>query len=361
MNKSLMNSRLGAALLTLLGFGAAVGCSFFLNDMMGVPGGNSAKDEIKFNHNFHIAIGIPKDTKEKAKGLSAAESDDLLRPAWDKTCNKCHKSLPEVRAEKSVINFKYPGHNECNECHSTEIQNDCLKCHSKRPEKGEVFEHEVTGELVFNHDKHVNNPDKQLTLFCTSCHNKVVKSTSTRDFNLPSMWDCRDCHGGIHSMEDKGAKWECGFCHTEFVEGIEPRSHSGSRPEIPLSHDVTFKSTHGRLALKANNNCDRCHESSTCDRCHFTEIPTDHTPRFYKSEHGREATHKRERCAACHEAGFCIGCHSVEPSTHFQANFQAEGHGFLARRDLRSCFACHQFADTCVDCHSQQSTLIQGN
>jgi hypothetical protein len=361
MNKSPINSRLGAALLTLLGFGVAVGCSFFLHNMMGVPGGNSKQDEIKFNHEFHISISIDKKDKDKMKGLPESETAELLRSAQDKACNKCHKSLPEERGGKSVNNYQYPGHNECGECHATEITNDCLKCHSKRPIKGEEFVHEVTGELIFNHDKHVKNPEKQMTLYCTSCHNKIVKSQSTRDYNLPSMWDCRDCHGGIHSMEDKGAKWQCDFCHTEYVEGIEPRTHSGTRPEIPVSHDVTFRSTHGRLAQKASASCDRCHESASCDRCHFTETPSDHTPRFYKSEHGREATHKRERCAACHETGFCVGCHAVEPSTHFQTNFQGDGHAFLARRDLRACFACHQFADTCADCHNQQSTLIQGN
>jgi hypothetical protein len=360
MKKSLFQSRLGAALLTLVGVAFIVGCNFFVYNMMGVPGGSSKQDEIKFNHKFHIELGVSKDVKTKSKDLPKDQAEAILLPAWDKSCTECHKSKDELKGGKSVKNFSYPGHAECVKCHSNEIQSDCLKCHSKRPEKGEQFVHEVTGELIFNHQKHVDNPDKQLTLYCTSCHTKITGSTSTRDLNIPSMWDCRDCHGGTHSQEDKGAKWSCDFCHTEYVEGVEPRTHSGARPEFPVSHDVTFRFTHGRIALKANNGCDRCHDSSACDRCHFTEIPSDHTPRFYKSEHGREATHKRERCAACHEAGFCVGCHSVEPSTHFQANFQAEGHGFLARRDLRSCFACHQFADTCVDCHNQQSTLEQG-
>jgi hypothetical protein len=363
MARRIKMSRLGAALLCSLS-GGLVGCSFILHDMMGVPGGEGEKqkDSIKFNHEFHVKIILPKGIKDQAKPLEGdpEKLNALLKPEWDKTCSKCHKSIPETRGGKAVQNYKYPGHTECAECHADDVSNNCLKCHTGRPEKGMTFDHEVTGELIFNHDKHTNNAEKQLALNCTNCHVNITDSRSTQDNNIPSMWDCRDCHGGLNSMEEKGAKWACDFCHTEYVEGVQPRTHLGSRPEIPASHDVTFRSVHGRLASKANNGCDRCHDDSSCDRCHFTELPRDHTPRFFKSDHGREATHDRERCATCHEAGFCVGCHSIEPSTHFQANFQAEGHAFLARRDTRSCFACHQFADTCVECHTVQSTTAQG-
>lgn len=348
-------SRLRIALFTALSCGLVVGCTTFLSGVMGVPGEASGVDTIKFNHEFHIGISLSKADKERAK-----TDAEFAKTASNTTCNKCHKPIDETRGDKAVQNYKYPGHVECGECHATEITKDCLKCHSKRPEKGQEYTHEVTGELIFNHPKHTANADKNLNLTCDSCHTNVAKSRSTKDYNLPSMWDCRDCHGGINSREKDGAVWECGFCHTEYVEGFQPRTHLGSRPEIPASHDVTFRTSHGRFARVQDSGCDRCHNDTSCDRCHFSEQPRDHTPRFFKSDHGREATHDRDRCAACHEAGFCIGCHSIEPSTHFQVNFQSDGHAFLARRDLRACFACHQFADTCSDCHNLNETTAFG-
>jgi hypothetical protein len=158
----------------------------------------------------------------------------------------------------------------------------------------------------------------------------------------------------------EGAKWECGFCHKEYVEGVQPRSHLESRPTVPASHDVAFRKLHGAFAREVDASCDRCHDDTSCDRCHYTELPNDHTPRFFKSDHGREATHDRERCQTCHEAGFCVGCHAIEPSTHFQPNFQSDGHAFLARRDLRACFACHQFADACIECHQPNQSAVFG-
>lgn len=362
MAHRIFHSRKSAALLTSLGCGFLVGCSFFLHDMMGVPKGGDEEDLIKFSHEFHIRFFMPKEVKDNAaRETDEAKKAELLRPEWDKTCEKCHKPLEEQRGGKAVTNYKYPGHDECGECHAQEIANDCKKCHSRRPQAGVSFQHEVTGELIFNHPVHTQNAEiKELNLYCTACHPNIVESRDTRDLNLPSMWDCRDCHGGANNMEDKGAKWDCAFCHTEYVEGFQPRTHLASRETIPASHDVAFRSKHGILALQFNNGCDRCHDDASCDRCHFTQLPRDHTPRFFKSEHGRQATHNRERCAACHEAGFCVGCHSIEPSTHFQANFIAEGHAFLARRDTRACFACHQFADTCVECHTIQSTTALG-
>jgi hypothetical protein len=342
---------LTTALLTALVCGA-LGCGFFLHDMMGVPDGKADnKNYIKFSHEFHINLLMPKEAREKARKPEAKtdEGRKELMPAWEKSCNTCHKAI------KNESEYTFPGHIECGSCHAREVTSDCLYCHNTRPQGNPKFVREGTPDLIFNHGQHTNNPDKKLALYCANCHVTVPFSNSPKDKNLPSMWDCRDCHGGVHSREADGAKWTCDTCHEQFVEGVQPRSHLASRPQLPASHDVTFRTTHGTLAKMTDNGCDRCHDDVSCDRCHMTELPRDHTPRFAKSTHGREATNNRDRCATCHEAGFCAGCHSIEPSSHFQPNFQAEGHAFLARRDMRACFACHQFADTCVECHSAQS------
>src|SRR5262249_6489520 len=155
-------------------------------------------------HEFHIKIIVPKEVKEKLKGVSDKKTiSDTLKPEWDKTCYKCHKPIQDERE------YIYPGHTECAECHATEITNDCLKCHSKHPDKGETFQHETTGELIFNHKKHAFG--SKVNLYCTACHPNIPESKATEDNNLPSMWDCRDCHGGAHSKEKEGAKWDCAF------------------------------------------------------------------------------------------------------------------------------------------------------
>ena len=326
-----------AFLLVSLALGA--GCSFVVHDVLGFPekGGRSDGTRIAFSHQKHLSRLTNLEKKPWETGGDETE----------KACSACHAEGKDGRY------YGFPAHGECRTCHA-EVDGPpseaCVFCHGiQNPKPGMHEPKPGTGELIFNHELHTKG---KATQKCLDCHAQVQTSTRTEDNNIPSMWDCRDCHGGVNAQEN--ASWECKTCHIEYTEGEPPPQVSKEKPNLLLGHDQGFLQSHGKAAMRLNASCDRCHEDTSCDRCHSITPPRDHNLRFTKNLHGREATVDRSRCAACHESSFCAGCHGIGPQTHFDNGFRLlGGHAQQARRAIRSCLACHQFVGFCdtPGCH----------
>lgn len=324
------------ALLISFLCGLITGCSFIVHDVLGFPGEDGGGlERLSFSHRKHLPRLLSQDRKPWEK-----DDDGEAR-----ACKTCHVSIEEGRG------YLLPNHEECRSCHSQVDQAaGCRFCHGVDKPNPDAYQKPLgTGELIFDHQSHTSG---EINQNCVDCHEKARSSDRSADINIPSMWDCRDCHGGKDAREN--ASWECQTCHQVYREGDVPPPQLALRPEDPVAHDRSFIGTHARAARRPGAACDRCHEDTSCESCHSVEKPRDHNLRFTKNLHGREATIDRERCTACHESGFCIGCHAIGPQTHFDNGFRLEGgHALQARRALRSCLACHQFVGFCdtPGCH----------
>ena len=287
-------------------------------------------------------------------------------------CTFCHEF------EEDGIFAKFPGHTECQSCHSkpsitpnlepASDTADCRGCHN--PEEIEnpgfskqrrmIAAHVISGvyvNLKFSHVAHFRSKEKY-DLNCTTCHYAIPESQSLMDLTLPKMLDCVECHDVSKDLAPEFRMSNCGTCHIDQPTGGAPASHS--KTVKPAFHTESFRIHHEEQARARDAKCYVCHmnvaasvtAATQCINCHQVMRPVSHTVRWRDTIHGKYAALDRTSCATCHTADSCVRCHNQLPRSHAPlALFKAGAHADLAMLDQRACFTCHTFEDTCAACH----------
>lgn len=232
----------------------------------------------------------------------------------------------------------------------------CEVCHKDFLQKPDP-----TGDLVFSHAKHISQDIK-----CVTCHGSPLGHYSAPK---PMMTTCLSCHNDltapnkcstchrkldqiapglgvttVHLNPDAKTRTTCAKCHDvkvwcEKCHGVE------------MPHPVTWKATHGQVALEQSDVCVKCHQSKDvtfCVRCHGVEMPH---PAYWYSNHGDIARTNKSTCVQCHPTGdaFCNGCHHAGFSPTPQ--WAASQHGqVVTQKGAVACFACHT-ESFCAECH----------
>jgi hypothetical protein len=309
--------------------------------------------KIKFNHKFHV----------KESGLS---------------CTDCHSAAPTSKLTSDNLSAK---HENCQTCHSDQVEKNCTFCHTSEDVSTYVFENPAR-DLKLSHQSHIDGQKVE----CQTCHKDVEAAEQLQSVGLPSMATCNTCHNGVKATN------ACETCHTNFAS-LRPKEHN----------KTDFIREHKRIARISNATCMGCHTQETCADCHNgasltkttksgKDMVSPRSPRLtaidrgqgmtlskvhdlnFRFTHGLAAQQKKQDCQTCHqEKTFCSTCHtaggnvnqvSFIPATHSNTGglFATVGvgsgggkHAQMARRDIESCASCHdaQGADpTCISCHS---------
>ena len=179
-------------------------------------------------------------------------------------------------------------------------------------------------------------------------------ATDHKSFKTMPIADCQQCHRG---------------------EGVAE------------NHGPGFRKEHRLLALKAETNCNQCHEQSSCDECHRQgNVETIHKglsrrgepmphETTYLAVHAIDARSNPRTCERCHQSEtFCSDCHTQSLKQSQQRNgpgmdirphapvYAAPGvpdpawvqfHASDARRNLQTCQGCHPNKTDCSNfqCH----------
>lgn len=247
------------------------------------------------------------------------------------SCADCHS------ADANGQKMQLPTHKVCSQCHEIneedETSGECSKCHTRDDKK--VFIRQillVSRDLIFSHQTHIDNE-----LECQECHPGVSTRKKVSFSDIPKMDKCFECH--------EVKETNCNQCHSDISENRRPVDHT-----LPISHDVSWKTLHGREVKGNEDKCELCHKASNCQECHLKNKPASHTLSWKQDIHGRYATRDRGECAVCHQADFCSRCHQQKPTTHFEPDW-VPNHSFPAKKNARSCQVCHQ-RDFCGVCHN---------
>ena len=267
-----------------------------------VVGCKKEQHQLKFNHSFHLDMGL--------------------------TCDTCH-SMENGKVTR-------PGHDVCSSCHSDQIEakevnasNDsCGHCHAFKKEDMVMPEEKPVAPSPFIHTEALMN-----VVQCASCHAQIVNASGLA---VPKVGP-----SARHKIMKfaHGLVLDCSTCHAGMSPNQRPPSH--------LSGD--WKKRHGMHArLNGTETCTPCHDPvSTCDSCHRTEAPDSHTNFFRLKSHGIEASVNREKCMTCHEVDSCQRCHSTEAPISHRAGWGPPSN--------RHCFNCHATMGArtgCFVCHS---------
>lgn len=287
----------------------------------------------------------------------------------DLDCVFCHSAV----ATDGVVTYgMLPKMADCLMCHQQKFdENECSYCHNTAepgPLKIPVHEH-----LNYSHEQHasIEGWDKS----CLDCHAQAHTVTQAGQKKLPPMQLCLECH------QEKFDRLECFTCHNGFDQiPLKPLSQ--------FSHAGNFTETHGPMARTQMQLCLTCHDGPYCTECHrddnlelppelkFPDRFTQHTIHEgdFLSRHFIEARFNSSQCITCHSQTFCRDCHvregiaDVNPGsgTDLTANPHPLGFGFrsdptdpnfhgrIARREIFTCAGCHDNgADTiCLECHA---------
>lgn len=289
-------------------------------------------------------------------------------------CSSCHAA---AQTSENANDLMFPNHEQCSECHSTEIESNCLYCHTQE-DKYEAFA-APQREVRFSHKQHV----EANKLECATCHAGIETSEKPSVANLPVMASCNTCHNDVKVTN------ACESCHTQ------------SATLLPISHQqANWAKEHKRLVRieGVSNDCAVCHSENFCQACH-AEATTQFTrgarnrsvaenrpavtgkPVWVKARvhelnfvftHALDLRAKQSDCFSCHnQQTFCTDCHARNqdagfaaplPLSHRAADFIRLGkgsgggqHALLARRDMESCASCHDVEGrdpVCATCHA---------
>jgi len=249
--------------------------------------------------------------------------------------------------------------------------------------------------LRFSHAAHL-----RAGYACERCHDRIGRSDSASDRNLPAEAGCAGCHDieGAKRGQPTFPQGECRVCHPGFDWTVEraPRASRFPRAHLIFSHarhlkaGASCQTCHGDLAqvelatraqLPLMQTCLACHDgqkaSAACATCHLTrrraagallqtDLPSgalrpgpgnpfglDHGPRFERT-HAQLAARQREQCMACHDEPSCNRCHAgaTRPQSIHPGDFLST-HMVPARQGGDRCDACHRRQTFCVGCHER--------
>lgn len=282
-------------------------------------------------------------------------------------CTLCHEMAQESTMSGEDLR---PKREICGNCHDIEDTENCLKCHDRVPEMGEVAT--ATHRVTFNHARHLGLEG----VTCTQCH-------ISPDQYAHFIWGeelmctvCIDCHSGI-----PGPAY-CTTCHGEEVYLSAPESHT--EDFLTVSHGR-------RVQAGLDIDCMACHsQEQYCLDCHQSPEVVGRTanptilgepsayevddpvvlPRIhemnYRYTHPLDANAKMTECSICHVSlASCNECHLPledpgrnEPLSHLSPDWLGAAgglHAESARQDIERCAACHEVAvgdPVCLRCHT---------
>jgi hypothetical protein len=315
---------------------------------------------LRFSHVQHLTeVGMTCEQCHQDATTSRSSLDNLIPP--EAVCAGCH-AIDRAQPNKEVAAGEPPA--RCDACH---VGYD--------PASGAVPRVRIPPpNLKFSHAVHA---DQQIA--CSTCHGDFVADQvglATRA-QLPKMSLCLTCHDGTQ------APAECITCHLAGPGGIVRTDFEQGRliPSGVLrgdAHDMTFRTSHARVAQSDEKYCGNCHRPAFCVECHDGAIkPMDFHGNDYVSIHAIEARRNSPDCSACHrQQTFCVACHARsgvgadqrasdfvpgDPQRAYHPpGWTMAGHGMEARRNIRQCASCHR-EQFCVDCHSSQMGTVGVN
>lgn len=231
-------------------------------------------------------------------------------------------------------------------------------------------------DLRFSHATHVKGAE----LPCSTCHESVETSRTTRDLNIPARALCLDCHDAEEIPGDWGPKARASLldmppAHLHFsherhlaVPGTTCEScHAGveSVDLATVEHLPSMEQCIGcHVEQGAPTDCRSCHPKGRGGTIRTSYpsgilIPDDHGAHWLK-QHGAEAERDLGSCASCHAQEDCLSCHDgAIPPTFHAGNYLAK-HPQDAMANSPQCASCHRLERFCRDCHFQ-SQVTFGN
>jgi len=224
--------------------------------------------------------------------------------------------------------------------------------------------------LRFNHKWH-----SSMGVQCTTCHQNVPTSESTKTSLIPVPTTCDGCHGTDHSnpnavLAGRGTRGQCQFCHLGYApsDGNIVAPLEMPRPNLNFTHKKHlaqgFKCTqcHGEVAqvelatrdqLPRMAGCFGCHQAtdsagphaakSACTTCHLRELGEGP---IHRDSESREASGGRIRTSFV--TGDLKPPRWLHDSQHTPDWIQR--HREVAAADSQFCANCHT-EDYCTACH----------
>ncbi len=262
----------------------------------------------------------------------------------------------------------------------------CIKCHSINRMVT------ATGDLIVNHQTHMEAEIPCLTCHAGVAHAKVVERglnthdaydhwkeenaelLVTKEFTNPNMGTCIDCHDkvnqGLKPWEDK-----------EYVMSSPPNVQKEGQ-------EVEDKTYTSNLILQGLGKQKKDVKlSMECETCHLeVGIPKNHNKQGWNQNHGDSALTELNTCLKCHQESkwikrvaatpineilnsknqsnletyvpdinvvksetrdslFCFTCHTERPSEHGESEEWLTEHANYAKtkKEKSQCYVCHDY------------------
>lgn len=153
-----------------------------------------------------------------------------------------------------------------------------------------------SGDLKIPHRAHV----VVLRVPCVKCHAYLVHKTNPEGTHTPRMATCLTCHDGQQAAN------QCNACHANKAIPVSHRS-----PSWLVQHPL----------MQAKIDCARCHAWTDhwCVQCH-SQRPASHVANW-RVIHGQAVKANRD-CEACHQAAFCAKCHGDLPRLNYNPSLK---------------------------------------
>jgi hypothetical protein len=225
--------------------------------------------------------------------------------------------------------------------------------------------------LRFNHKWHATG----MGVECTTCHQHVPTSDSTKDSLVPVGTTCDGCHGTDHSdpnqvLAGTKTRGQCAFCHLGYApsDGNMVAPLDMPRPNLNYSHrkhlaqGMKCQQCHGEVEQLEQATRDQLPRMAGCLTCH--QAPDSAGEHAAKSscttchlrEHGEGPVHRREETFSLSggriRTVFASG--TLTPPRWFHDSGHTpdwiQRHREVAAADSQFCASCHT-EDYCTDCH----------
>jgi c(7)-type cytochrome triheme protein len=274
--------------------------------------------------------------------------------APESACLPCHRA--DVRADPSSVATLQSGGQRCGLCHVgwDDTRPEIVPFSPTRPPR-----------LEFSHRQHAREG-----VPCRRCHADLTDD-GERAMAMPTMRECRSCHGGD---AEPSASGECRVCHQHRTDGrLVTRFPEGSmnppRWLFGMHHDRDFLVRHRWVGADHGELCASCHAESECEQCHDGRVLVRSVhPNDWLTIHPNHARRDETSCQSCHSPQtFCLECHARIGVAEISAPLARSGrrfhppaaqwtsgpnlHAREARFALSTCASCHAEQD-CVSCHA---------
>lgn len=349
-------------------------------------------------------------------GIAGGSYGAIAATSTNSFCSSCHEMQPEA------VTHRVTSHSQinCVDCHIKPGIDNKLKSkvgamkelyhHVTRTVPNPIYAHKkvedvvciqchsfnrmvtATGDLIVNHQGHIEAEIPCLTCHAGVAHAKVVeRGLNTHDtydywiddnaellvstaYTNPNMGTCIDCHDKVNKGE---RPWE----DISYVMSSPPAS-------LTDGHKVEDKGYTSNLILQAlGKQLVNVELSMACETCHLeVGTPLNHQKQKWNESHGNYALKELDKCLYCHEEAkwikrvaattidevlnpgsrpnldfyvpdifvvknesrnsiFCFTCHTERPPGHVDSDEWLTGHANFAQTkdEKRRCYVCHDY------------------